>query len=67
MTTTVHTWPRSAVGAHGTGTVSVDVSTSSACFVRAQVRKAGGIVASGNPTWLLRRPPENGIPAARAT
>jgi hypothetical protein len=67
MTTTVHSWPGSAVGAHGTGTVSVDVSTSSACFVRAQVRKGADIVASGNPTWLLRRPPANGIPPARAT
>jgi hypothetical protein len=67
MTTTVHSWPGSAVGVRGRGTVSADVSTSSDCFVRAQVRKAGAIVASGNPTWLLRRPPEGGIPRSRAT
>jgi hypothetical protein len=67
LTATVHSWSGSEVGAHGTGTVSTDVSTSSAWFVRAQVRKAGEIVASGNPTWLLRRPPAGGIPPARAT
>ena len=65
-TATVHSWPGSEVGTRGRGTVSVDVSTSSACFVRAQVRQAGAIVASGNPTWLLRRPPADGIPPARA-
>jgi hypothetical protein len=64
---TVHSWTGSAVSPRGTGTVSAEVSTSSDCFVRAQVRKAGAIVASGNPTWLLRRPPEGGIPRSRAT
>jgi hypothetical protein len=50
----------------GSGTVSVSVPTGLACFVRPQVRRAGALVASGNPTWLLRSAPPGGIPPSRA-
>ena len=42
------------------------VDTSSNCFVRVQIRSAGGaIVAFSNPIWLLRSTPPGGIPALR--
>jgi hypothetical protein len=66
-TVVVQSFPRSAFGASGTGTVSADVDTSSGCFVRPQVRRNGTLVASGNPTWLLRTDPPGGIPAPRRT
>ena len=48
------------------GTVSREVDTSSDCFVRVQIRSAGGeIVAFSNPIWLLRSTPPGGIPALR--
>jgi hypothetical protein len=50
----------------GSGTVTAAVDTSSSCFVRVQVRRNGAPTASGNPTWLLRTAPPEGIPAARA-
>lgn len=64
-TSILRSWPASAFGSTGTGTVSTAVGTSASCFVRAQVRRAGTIVATGNPTWLLRQPSPGGIPAAR--
>jgi hypothetical protein len=64
-TSVVGSWPASAFGTTGTGTVSIAVGTSAACFVRPQVRRAGAIVATGNPTWLLDQPPAAGIPPAR--
>ena len=51
----------------GAGTVRAPVDTSSSCFVRVQVRRSGTLTASGNPTWLLRSAPPEGIPAARAS
>jgi len=61
-TTTVHAW---SLGA-GASTVSAAVDTASSCFVRPQLRRGGALVATGNPTWLLRSAPPSGIPAARA-
>jgi hypothetical protein len=58
-------WPASAFGPGGTGAVRTSVATSSSCFVRAQVRLNGTLVATGNPTWLLRKEPDGGIPASR--
>jgi hypothetical protein len=49
----------------GTGTVGTAVPTTASCFVRPQVRRNGALVATGNPTWLLRSVPPGGIPAAR--
>ena len=63
-TSLVRSWPGSAF-ATASGTVSTSVSTTAGCFVRVQVRRDGALVASGNPTWLLRQPPPGGIPAAR--
>ncbi|MGZ4540414.1 MAG: hypothetical protein ACXVXS_14955, partial [Blastococcus sp.] len=38
------------------------------CFVRLQVVGAdGAVVAFGQPTWLLRKAPPHGVPAARRT
>jgi hypothetical protein len=65
-TTVVATFPRSSFPASGTGTVTTTINTSTSCFVRPQVRLNGVLVATGNPTWLLRTPPPAGIPAARA-
>lgn len=64
-TAVVADFPASAFGGSGTGTVAVPVSTGTSCFVRPQVRRNGVLVASGNPTWLLREPPPGGIPAGR--
>lgn len=61
-TTTVRTW---SLGA-GASTVSTTVDTSSSCFVRPQLRRGGALVATGNPTWLLRSAPPGGIPGPRA-
>jgi hypothetical protein len=49
----------------GTGAVAVPVAMGTGCFVRAQVRRAGALVATGNPTWLLPTAPPGGVPAAR--
>jgi hypothetical protein len=64
-TTVVASFARTAFGATGTGTVQATVNTTSACFVRPQVRRNGTLIASGNPTWLLRATPAGGIPAPR--
>jgi hypothetical protein len=64
-TTVVASFARAAFGATGTGTVQATVSTTTACFVRPQVRRNGTLVATGNPTWLLRNLPPGGIPAPR--
>jgi hypothetical protein len=64
-TSIVSSWPASAFGSTGTGTASAAVGTSASCFVRAQVRRAGAVVATGNPTWLLQQPPAEGIPPSR--
>jgi hypothetical protein len=64
-TSVVRSWPASAFST-ASGTASVSVSTTTGCFVRAQVRRGGVLVATGNPTWLLRQPPPGGIPAVRA-
>lgn len=61
-TTVVRSWSAAA----GTSTLSAAVDTSSACFVRPQVRRGGAIVGVGNPTWLLRSAPPGGIPAPRS-
>ena len=54
------------LGAGGTGTVTIPVDTSrGSCFVRAQVRRGGVLVASGNPMWFLVREPGGGVPASR--
>ena len=45
-------------------TFSVDTSTS--CFVRPQLFRNGVLVATGNPTWLLRGNSSVAIPASRA-
>jgi hypothetical protein len=59
----VHTWSSLPTG--GT-TVSASVDTSTSCFIRAELRRNGLLVATGNPIWLLREPPPTGIPAPRA-
>jgi hypothetical protein len=64
-TVVVASFPQSAFGAAGTGTVTATVNTAAPCFVRPQVRRNGTLVATGNPTWLLRSPPPGGIPAPR--
>jgi hypothetical protein len=64
-TAVVASFPRSAFGASGTGTVQATVDTASDCFVRPQVRRSGTLVATGNPTWLLRTAPAGGVPAPR--
>jgi hypothetical protein len=61
----VGSWPASAFDT-ASGTVSTTVSTTTGCFVRPQVRRNGTLLATGNPTWLLREPPPGGIPATRA-
>lgn len=63
-TAVVASFPASAFP--GSGTVSATVGTTSSCFVRPQVRRAGALVATGNPTWLLRSAPPGGIPPARS-
>jgi hypothetical protein len=63
-TSVVRSWPASAFGVEGT--VSTAVDTAASCFIRPQVRRNGALVATGNPTWLLRQPPPGGIPPARA-
>jgi hypothetical protein len=64
-TTVVATFPRSSFGTSGSGTVSVAVDTATSCFIRPQVLQNGVLVATGNPTWLLRTPPPGGVPANR--
>jgi hypothetical protein len=64
-TEVVASFARSDFGPSGTGTVSASVNTATACFVRPQVRLNGTLVASGNPTWLLRSNPPGGIPSTR--
>jgi hypothetical protein len=50
------------------GKVTQAVDTSADCFLRTQIiSSTGAIVATSNPVWLLRKPPPNGIPAARAS
>jgi hypothetical protein len=66
-TAVVAGFPASAFGTGGTGTVAVSVNTAASCFVRPQVRRNGTLVATGNPTWLLRAPPAAGIPLPRQT
>jgi hypothetical protein len=61
-TSVVRTWSLAA----GASTVSTAVDTSSSCFVRPQLRRNGALVATGNPTWLLRSAPPGGIPGPRA-
>jgi len=58
------TIPRAAVA---TGSTTMDLSTPSSRFVRAEVFDASGVVvAYSNPVWLLREPPVLGVPPARA-
>jgi hypothetical protein len=48
------------------GKATMNVDTSSSCFVRTQVvNSAGAVVAVSNPVWLLRSTPPNGIPVPR--
>jgi TAT (twin-arginine translocation) pathway signal sequence len=49
------------------GHITRSVSTTQDSFLRTQlVSSTGAIIATSNPVWLLRKPPPNGIPAARA-
>jgi hypothetical protein len=49
------------------GQITQAVDTSAETFLRTQViSSTGAIIATSNPVWLLRKPPPNGIPAARA-
>ena len=49
------------------GQITRAVSTAQDSFLRTQVvSSTGAIIATSNPVWLLRKPPPNGIPAARA-
>jgi hypothetical protein len=49
------------------GQITRSVSTAHDSFLRTQlVSSTGAIIATSNPVWLLRNPPPNGIPAARA-
>ncbi|MBW8766601.1 MAG: hypothetical protein JF630_10370 [Geodermatophilales bacterium] len=63
-TSVVGSWSSTAFPG-GKGTVTVAVDTGASCFIRPQVRLNGTLVATGNPTWLLRSPPPGGIPASR--
>ncbi len=55
-----------SLGPSRSGTVAITVDTSSgSCFVRAQVRRQGVLVATGNPLWFLDQAPAGGVPAAR--
>ena len=64
--TVAGSFTRSRLGAGGTGTVTIPVDTSrGSCFVRAQGRRGGVLVASGNPLWFLVREPAGGVPASR--
>jgi hypothetical protein len=48
------------------GQITQAVDTSADSFLRTQaISSAGAIIATSNPVWLLRKPPPNGIPAAR--
>jgi hypothetical protein len=63
-TATVASYPSTAFA---TGSVSLDVDTTTACFVRASVTDAtGAVVGLSNPVWLLDQAPPSGIPAPRA-
>lgn len=63
-TTTIASYPSSAFT---TGSVSLPVDTTAACFVRAAVTDASGaVVGLSNPVWLLVEAPATGIPLARA-
>lgn len=49
------------------GQITRAVDTSADSFLRTQVvSSTGAIIATSNPVWLLRKPPPNGVPAARA-
>ena len=49
------------------GQITRAVSTAQDSFLRTQVvSSTGAIIATSNPVWLLRKPPPNGVPAARA-
>lgn len=55
-----------AASAFVNGVLTVGITTSSNRFFRVQVvDSAGQIIGIGNPVWLLRQNPPNGIPAAR--
>ena len=59
------TTPLGSRSVAGTVNTTFPVDTTSSCFVRPQLYRNGVLVATGNPTWLLRTPPPGGIPAAR--
>lgn len=64
-TAPIRSWTDTQIAAAG-GTVTTPVDTSADSFVRAIVQDShGGIVGTGNPVWLLQKPPPNGIPAPR--
>ncbi len=49
------------------GSVSLAVDSTTACFVRTAVTDAAGtVVALSNPVWLLHEEPATGISSARA-
>lgn len=63
-TTVLYSVPATSFGASGIIHRSID--TSSACFVRTQVRDSTGeLIGASNPVWLLRAPPPGGTPELR--
>jgi hypothetical protein len=63
-TSVVHTSTARRSGASVAATVPLD--TSSASFVRAHVRTdEGAVIGIGNPVWLLRERPREGLPSHR--
>lgn len=65
-TVVLETIPASAFGVGGTGIVNRSIDTSASTFIRAQVlNAAGATIGIGNPIWLLKEQPPNGIPPSR--
>jgi hypothetical protein len=59
--------PASAFGSAHSGAVTVQIDTTTECFVRVQVRLSTGLlVGTSNPLWLLKKPPPGGVPTGRA-
>jgi hypothetical protein len=64
-TSVVARWTATEVAAGG-GQVSTAVDTANETFIRPQVlNKAGAVIATGNPCWLLHNTPPGGIPTPR--
>ena len=64
-TVAIQSWTQKQVDGHG-HTVTTRVNSSKDTFLRAIVTDAHGVtVGTGNPIWLLSKPPPGGIPAPR--